>query len=275
MKSHERRTITYAIRRFSPERDKKPYWERFDVPVVPGMTVLEGLHWIKEHKGPSLAMRFSCRMGVCGSCGMLINGVPRLACNTQILHVTESLLTVAPLPNFRIIKDLVPDLMPLFDKHTHVMPHIVRDEDEEQMESTGEYFQSPEELVEYLQFSYCIKCACCMAACPTLATDDDYLGPQALPQSYRYSIDTRDTGFKQRVERVSASNGVSRCHYAGECSHVCPKGVDPARAIQLLKRRLVLDYLKLLKKKKPCKVLGKPEHADRREGIPDPPPYTV
>ncbi|MFH1760429.1 MAG: 2Fe-2S iron-sulfur cluster-binding protein [bacterium] len=116
--------IIFKICRYDPEKNNTPYWQDFKLHVKPGMTVLDGLHEIKGSEDQSLSMRYSCRMGVCGSCGMLINGRPTLACNTQILEVTGSVLTLAPLPNFNIIKDLVPDLTPMFEKHTAIMPNI-------------------------------------------------------------------------------------------------------------------------------------------------------
>jgi succinate dehydrogenase / fumarate reductase iron-sulfur subunit len=266
--------IIVNIRRFNPDKDPKPYFQEFKLDIAPGTTVLDALHTIKNTLDQTLAMRFSCRMGVCGSCAMLINGKPALACNTQVLHVADRVLTVAPLPNFGIIKDLVPDLSVLFKKHTDLDPYIKRGDEEEMMNPSGEFFQSPEELESYLQFTYCIKCGACMAACPTLATDKGYLGPMPLTQAHRYNTDTRDGGFEQRKNRVGSKDGAFKCHYAGECSNVCPKGVDPARAVQLLKKSLVLDYLRLLKKRPPCKPMPKSQN-ERRKEIPDAPAYTV
>jgi len=269
------REIIVYVRRFIPERDEKPRWQRYPLPLQSGMTVLDGLHRIKETQDASLAFRFSCRMGVCGSCAMLINGKPALACNTQISDVAGRVLALAPLPNFDIIKDLVPDLSPLFQKHISLQPHIQREDVAELDKPTGEFRQSPEELVRYLQFAYCIKCGLCMAACPTLATDPEYLGPMPLAQAYRYNTDSRDAGFHNRKEGAGTSHGVFRCHYAGECSNVCPKGVDPARALQLMKRDLVLDYLRLKRCRKPAAVQGPSAEAKRRTDVPAPPPHTV
>jgi succinate dehydrogenase / fumarate reductase iron-sulfur subunit len=268
------RNVVFMVRRYTPERDAAPYYQNFDVPVRPGMTVLEGLHYIKENLDQSLVWRYSCRMGVCGSCGMLVNGRPTLACNTQILDVATDRLALAPLPNFPILRDLAPDLVPMFEKHLSLKPFIVGDEAEIN-DPAGEYYQSPEDLEEYLQFSYCIKCGCCMAACPTLATDARYLGPMPLGQAYRYTADTRDRGRKERFAVAGAKHGAFRCHYAGECSRVCPKGVDPAKAIQHLKRQLVLDYLHLARKRKPCQKLHGPGALPRNPEIPDAPPFTV
>jgi len=267
--------VLFTIRRFNPEKDKKPYWQKYTVKVNPGMTVLDGLHQIKAEHDFSLAWRYSCRMGVCGSCGMLINGSATLACNTQILDVSDKVVTLAPLPNFNIIRDLVPDLSSMFDKHKKVESHLIRDDEEEMNNPTGEYYQSPQDLLDYLQFTYCIKCGCCMAACPTMATDSEFIGPQPLAQSYRYSNDNRDKGYERRKSVITENHGIFSCHYGGECSAVCPKGVDPARAIQLMKRKLFFDFLKLKKDSCAAEVLCKPEGVERNPDIPHPPEFTV
>ncbi|MFB3854491.1 MAG: succinate dehydrogenase/fumarate reductase iron-sulfur subunit [Vicinamibacterales bacterium] len=266
--------VVFRIRRFDPASDSQPRWEDYRLKWSQGLTVLDGLRKIKESLSPTLSWRSSCRMGVCGSCGMLINALPRLACNTQVSDI-GALVTVAPLPNFAIIRDLVPDLTPMLEAHRKLSPHILRDDAKEMAEPTGEFWQSPEEMEQYLQFSYCIKCGCCMAACPTYATDPTYSGPMPLAQAHRYNTDTRDGGFAHRRKALSGYEGPWRCHYAGECSRVCPKGVDPARAIQLMKRDLVLEYLGLAKRRCPSGIASKPAGVKRREGIPDAPAPTV
>lgn len=267
--------VTYHVRRFDPAKDTAPHWEDYRVDAPPGMTVLEGLWKIKETQSPTLAWRSSCRMGICGSCGMLINGSARLACNTQISELGTDRVSVAPLPNFDIIRDLVPDLTTMFDKHTALCPYLIRDDEREQENPTGEYWQSREELENYLQFSYCIKCGCCMAACPTLATKALYGGPMPLTAAHRYNTDSRDGGFSVRKKMLSGERGPWSCHYAGECSRVCPKGVDPAKAIQWMKRELVLDYLHLRKEKLPSDLAKKPAGIKRRPDIPEAPKPTL
>jgi succinate dehydrogenase / fumarate reductase iron-sulfur subunit len=213
------------------------------------MTVLEALHQLKAEQEPTLSWRSSCRMGVCGSCGMFINDLPQLACQTQVLHLGTDVVTIAPLPNYDNVKDLVPDLAPLIEKHAAVKPYIIYLDQIEIDTPTGEFIQTPDQREEFSQFTHCIKCGLCLAACPTVATDPLFLGPQALAQAYRYTADNRDCGMKDRLEAIDILHGPYQCHLAGACSQACPKGVDPAFGIQLLKRALVLDNIGFGKKK--------------------------
>ena len=267
--------VVFEILRYNPETDKTPVMKEYTVPVSKGMTVLDGLHWIKEHLEPGLAWRSSCRMGVCGSCGMFINGFPRLACNNQILHIHKSRIQIKPLPNYDIIRDLVPDLEGFFEKHRSVKPYLIRSDINEQNLPTGEYFQSTEELVNYIQFAYCIKCGLCLSACPTVATDERFTGPQALAQAYRYNADTRDEGNDDRLNAVFSNHGVPNCHFAGACSDVCPKGVDPSFAIQLLKKEMFLKTLKLGKAKKSVKLIPIIQEYKPGQNVPEAPKPTV
>lgn len=242
--------ITFRIRRYDPDKDAAPHWEEYKLNVHDGMTVLEALHEIKAEQAPTLAWRSSCRMGVCGSCGMFINNLPMLACQTQVLHLDSDVVTVAPLPNYDNVKDLVPNLEPLIEKHAAIKPFIIHTNPNEIDEPTGEFLQTPEQRDAYSQFTFCIKCGLCLSACPTVATDALFLGPQALAQAYRYTADSRDCGLKERLEALDVFHGPYQCHMAGACSQACPKGVDPALGIQLLKRTLVLDGFGFGKKEK-------------------------
>ena len=250
--------ITFKVQRYDPERDNKPHLQEFVVPTSHGMTVLDGLLYIKENLDSSLAFRTSCRMGICGSCGMLINNYPHLACHTQIEEFHSDTLTVKPLPNLPIIKDLVPELSNLFENHKSIKPFIIRCDKEEMETPTAEFSQTPEELDSFLQFTYCIKCGICVAACPTSASDSIFLGPQALAQCYRYCADSRDEGQQERFPMVDTDHGLWHCHLAGACSEACPKGLDPALAIQLLKRKLISKAIGFGKKQQPSQVIPPP-----------------
>jgi succinate dehydrogenase / fumarate reductase iron-sulfur subunit len=258
MTSDSTTQVTFKVQRYDPEQDGVIRFQEFTVPATHGMTVLEGLLYIKENLDSSLAFRTSCRMGVCGSCGMLVNDFPHLACHTQIEEFNSDKLTIKSLPNMPIIKDLVPDLTSLFERHQSMKPYIMRCDHEEMEKPSAEYAQTPEELNSFLQFTYCVKCGICVAACPTSASDKVFLGPQALSQCYRYCADTRDDGQGERLGLADTEHGVWHCHLAGACSEACPKGVDPAMAIQLLKRKLVSKAFKLGKEQKPASVVPPP-----------------
>lgn len=231
--------VKLRVQRFNPQSDRAPYFEDFAVEQRPGMTVLDALLQVRDYRDHSLGVRFSCRMACCGSCGMKINGKPGLACYTPIEELKSSQVVVQPMDNFPIIKDLATDLSGFFEKHSSLLPRIVRLDTQELDSPTHEYGMSDDELESILQFTYCIKCGLCTSSCPTVGTDSLFPGPQALAQAYRYTADVRDEGGKERYKILDTEHGVFRCHYAGSCSAVCPKGVDPALGIQLLKRHVM------------------------------------
>ena len=233
-KSSTSKTITLRIARFNPQKDSDTNFMDFTVNVEKWTTVLEAILDVKNHFDHSVAVRYSCRQATCGSCGMVINGRPRLACFTKVSELDSDVVTVEPMHNFPIIRDLAVRFDRLFDTHHKVKPYLIR-EDTEITSDTKEFLQSPEELEQFIQFSNCIKCGLCNSACPTMATDSSFVGPQALAQAYRYVADSRDKGKDSRLKIIDDSHGIWRCHFAGSCSQVCPKGVDPAMGIQLLR----------------------------------------
>lgn len=213
-----------------------PRMDTYLVPITKGMTVLDALLWVKEHTDPGLAFRYSCRMGICGSCGMLINGEPRLGCETQVADLGTAVVEVGPLPNYPVIRDVATDFRDFFSHHRRVKPFLIREENGSIDPVDREFLQTEEEKLAYSQFTMCIMCGLCDAACPVVATDSEFLGPQALAQAYRFAADTRDRGWPERTNAVDTPHGCFRCDLAGSCSAVCPKGVDPAMGVQLLKR---------------------------------------
>jgi len=229
------RSVMLRIERFNPETDREPQFAEFNVPYERWTTVLEAILEVKKHLDHSVAVRYSCRQATCGSCGMIINGRPRLACFTKISELDSDVVTVEPMNNFPIVRDLAVRFERLFDSHQKIKPYLIRPGDEEADCSTKELLQTPEEHERYIQFANCIKCGLCNSACPTMATDSSFVGPQALAQAYRYVADSRDGGRDERLRIIDESHGIWRCHFAGSCSQVCPKGVDPAMGIQLLR----------------------------------------
>jgi succinate dehydrogenase / fumarate reductase iron-sulfur subunit len=235
-----RKVVYLKVYRKNPKQGKSSHFDRFEVPVQRWTTVLDALLYAKSYLDKSIAIRYSCRMASCGSCGMKINGIPRLACYTKVSEINEDTITCEPLPNFPIIRDLVGDFSDFFDHHRAMEPFIhnqnsnIVDKD-----YLTESIQTPEDVEDYLQFSYCIKCGLCYSACPSVASDTKFPGPQALAQAYRYVADNRDDATQSRLNIVDSKHGIWRCHFAGSCSVVCPKGVDPALGIQLLRGHLL------------------------------------
>jgi len=230
--------ITLRVAKFNPSTDFEKKFMEFKIPVEKWTTVLEAILEVKKHFDHSVAVRYSCRQATCGSCGMIINGKPRLACFTKISELESDVVTVEPMNNFPIIRDLAVRFERLFDTHHKIKPYLIRD-DSEISTNEKEFMQSPEELEQYIQFANCIKCGLCNSACPTMATDSSFIGPQALAQAYRYVADSRDKGKDSRLKIIDDSHGIWRCHFAGSCSQVCPKGVDPAMGIQFLRGYLL------------------------------------
>ncbi len=230
--------VTLRISKFNPKKESSQKFIDFKVPYQKWTTVLDAILHVKQNLDHSIGVRYSCRQASCGSCGMKINGRPALACFTKIIELNSDVITVEPMNNFPIIRDLVVGFERMFSTHKKIKPYIIR-EDSEITPGTKEFLQTPEEVEKYIQFSNCIKCGLCNSVCPTMATDSSFVGPQALAQAYRYIADTRDKGKKDRLKIIDDSHGIWRCHFAGSCSQVCPKGVDPAMGIQLLRGYLL------------------------------------
>ena len=231
-------TRRLRIRRSNPSAGEAKSYSEFDVEAEPWTTVLDVILEAKKKADHSIGVRYSCRQATCGSCGMMINGKPRLACFTKVNELDGDTITVEPMQNFPVVRDLVVGFDRLFRSHHKIKPYIISDE-ADITEGVRETPQTPEELDRYIQFAGCIKCGLCNSACPTMATDSQFIGPQSLAQVYRYVADTRDHGKDERLKIIDDSHGIWRCHYAGSCSKVCPKGVDPAMGIQLLKGHML------------------------------------
>ncbi len=231
-------TITLKVAKYNPNTDHEKRWIDYEIPYKKWTTVLDVILEAKSLSDHSIGVRYSCRQASCGSCGMIINGKPKLACFTKISELNSNIVKVEPMKNFPIIRDLVVGFDRMFKTHKRLKPYLIRD-DSEITTKTSELLQTPEQLNNYIQFANCIKCGLCNSVCPTMATDSAFIGPQALAQAYRYVADNRDKGKDDRLKIIDDSHGIWRCHFAGSCSQVCPKGVDPAMGIQLLRGYLL------------------------------------
>lgn len=175
---------------------------------------------------------------------MTVNGEPKLTCGTFLTDYAPGPVRVEPLRNFPVVRDLVIEISDFMRKLPSVQPWIIREEHDPPSE--GEYLQTPAELDEYKQFSMCINCMLCYAACPVYGVDEDFLGPAAIALGQRYNLDSRDQGAHDRMDVLSAADGAWACTFVGECTAACPKDVDPAAAIQRYKLTAATTSLKAL-----------------------------
>jgi fumarate reductase iron-sulfur subunit len=235
-------SVTIRVQRYRPEEESEPSWQSYQVPLQREWMVLDALNYIKDHLDGTLSYRWSCRMGVCGSCGMTVNGEPVLTCATYLESLLPGPIRVEPLRGFPVMRDLIGDLSDFLEKLRRVKPWIVRAEKRDISE--GEYLQTPQELAKYDNYSMCINCMLCYAACPIYELEPHFIGPAAIALAQRYNLDSRDQGAKQRMDVLSEAEGIWSCTLIGECSTVCPKNVDPAGAIQRYKLEATADFFK-------------------------------
>src|SRR5579883_2373003 len=213
-------TITLQVARYRPEAETEPTFQEYQAPCRKDWVVLDALNYIKDKVDGTLSFRWSCRMGICGSCGMTVNGEPKLTCATFLTDYAPGPVRVEPLRNFPIIRA------------------------EEKPLSEGEYLQTPEEMDEYKQFSMCINCMLCYSACPVYGLDPHFVGPAAIALAQRYNLDSRDQGASERLDLLSDHTGIWGCTFVGECTKACPKSVDPAASIQRYKLKTALEWFK-------------------------------
>jgi fumarate reductase iron-sulfur subunit len=225
--------ITLRVSRYRPETDTEPTFSEYAVPLREDWAVLDALNYIKDELDPTLSYRWSCRMGICGSCGMTVDGDPKLTCGTFLVDHAPGPIQVEPLRNFPVIRDLVIEMTDFMHKLGSVRPWIIRDTSAD--DPAVELLQTPSELDDYKQYSMCINCMLCYSACPVYGLDSTFIGPAAIALAQRYNLDSRDEGQAERLDVLSDDEGVWGCTFVGECTRACPKGVDPAGAIQRAK----------------------------------------
>ncbi len=233
--------MVFRISRSAP--GDAPRVDTFEFGPPPGMTVLSALFHIQGNLDDSLAFRYSCRGAVCGSCAMLINGVPALACRTQVLGSQPKTqnpkpeITVAPLPNLPVLRDLVVDMTRFFDSYRRVQPYLQAALAQPEREN----LMDPKQVAELEAYTNCILCACCYGACPVVSESADpkpetqnqesFLGPAALAKLYRFAIDPRDRPESPRLGLADSPAGWWACKFHRRCNEVCPRGVPPNIAI--------------------------------------------
>lgn len=223
--------------------DANGRYEIYKVPQVANQTVLDVVTFVQRNIDPTLSYRFACRVGMCGSCAMTVNGRPRWTCRTHISKVlTNDRIEIGPLENLAVIKDLTTDMRPFFEKWQAAkgafVPSKTRADPPEEIRPATRIGFADDEAAE------CINCGVCYAACDTVTWDESYVGPAALNRAWALVNDTRDAGQKERLAAMSARGGCHACHTHQSCQAYCPQGLNPTASIASLKKHTVRAYLR-------------------------------
>jgi succinate dehydrogenase / fumarate reductase iron-sulfur subunit len=228
--------VKVKIRRFNPEKDRKPYWAEYRVEAEPTDRVLDLLVQIKGYQDGSLTFRRSCAHGVCGSDALVINGRNRLACK-ELVQDAGKHIAVEPLRGLPVIKDLAVDMEPFFRKYRSIMPFLINDEPAPYTER----LQTAKARARFDDTTKCILCAACTTSCPSFWANDSYVGPAAIVQAHRFIFDDRDRGAQARLALLAEADGVWRCRTIYNCVEACPRDIDVTRAIGDVKKLLLVE----------------------------------
>ncbi len=226
--------VKVKIRRFNPEKDRKPYWAEYTLDAQPSDRVLDLLVSIKENQDGTLTFRRSCAHGICGSDAMVINGRNRLACKVLVKDFGKH-VTVEPLRGLPVIKDLTVDMAPFFAKYRAIKPFLMNDEPPPYTER----LQSEAARERFDDTTKCILCAACTTSCPSFWASDSYVGPAAIVQAHRFIFDDRDHGAQVRLALLAEADGVWRCRTIYNCVEACPREIDITRAIGEVKKAIL------------------------------------
>src|SRR5512142_1314980 len=232
--------VTLKIFRYNPEVDKRGHYETYKLEAQPTDRVLDMLEYVKGYFDGTLSFRRSCAHGVCGSDAMRLNGQNRLACKTLVRDVGEK-ITVEPLLGLKVFKDLIVDMEPFFENYKKVLPYFINDTP---LPADGrERLQSPEQRARFDDTTKCILCAACTTSCPSFWGSDDYLGPAALVAAHRFVFDSRDQAAAERMQVITETSGLARCHTIYNCTMACPRDIQITKAISELKMASITGKL--------------------------------
>jgi succinate dehydrogenase / fumarate reductase iron-sulfur subunit len=227
--------VKVRVRRFNPEKDRRPYWADYRLDAQPTDRVLDCLTQIKDQQDGTLTFRRSCAHGICGSDAMVINGRNRLACKVLVRDLGKNIV-VEPLRGLPVIKDLTVDMEPFFARYRAIQPFLINDEEP----PFAERLQSPEARARFDDTTKCILCAACTTSCPSFWASDSYYGPAAIVQAHRFIFDDRDRGAQVRLAILSDGDGVWRCRTIYNCVEACPREIDVTRAIGEVKKAMLV-----------------------------------
>ncbi|MCK5719536.1 MAG: succinate dehydrogenase/fumarate reductase iron-sulfur subunit [Thiomargarita sp.] len=227
------------VQRYTPGKDKSPYFDNFKMEVETGMTILEVLRHIKNTQDSSLTFRAFCRSAICGSCAVKVNSDSVLACSTQLMPILKDFgkgsVTITPMSNMPIIRDLVVDIDPVIEKLAKMHPYLVENRERVPKALEQESLMSQKELEKFNVMTDCILCAACYSACSSVKTDSNYAGPLTIVKAYRYSADPRDNFSSMRIQ-AAMDQGLWSCVQCRKCIKVCPKDIRPADSIRNMRQ---------------------------------------
>jgi fumarate reductase iron-sulfur subunit len=235
------RLWSIEVYRGDPEQSPHGHMVLYRVPRLEKMTVLDALLYIQRYHDRSLAFRYACRLGMCGTCTVMVNDVPRWACRTSIERLGIAAIRIAPLRFLPVIKDVLVDYAPFFAKYRTAQAYFIPREARTEVAPIPPASRERRAIDPNLE---CITCGACYASCTMLAHDAEYLGPAALNRAFTLVRDSRDGERHERLAAVGGEHGCWRCHSLFSCTEVCPKHLHPTRAIQGLKRAIVVDWLR-------------------------------
>ena len=234
--------ITVSVQRSAPGKSGKTQFETHQIEVAEKASILDAVFALQRGPCPDLAFRFSCRVGMCGSCAMVVNGRERLTCSTLVKTVGDN-LRIEPLRNLPVVRDLAVDLKPFFAAYQRALPYFIPRGD---LDQNG-FYPIPHESAEWKAMEHqpqCIDCGSCYSACTLVTLRPGYLGPMALHRALNLIVDPRDKARSERLSIVAGESGAFRCHTLGNCREACPRGISPTRSIERLKRLAVSSFFK-------------------------------
>ena len=234
--------VTVSVQRSGPDAGARRRFETHQIEVAEKASVLDAVLALQRGPCPDLAFRFSCRVGMCGSCAMLVNGRERLTCSTLITTVGDR-LRLEPLRNLPVVRDLAVDLSPFFAAYQRAMPQFIPREDLDR----NDFYPIPHDSAQWKAMEHqpqCIDCGACYSACTLVTLNPRYLGPMALHRALNLIVDPRDQARAERLKIIASEAGAFRCHTLGNCRDACPRGISPTHSIQRLKRLATSDLFR-------------------------------
>jgi len=234
--------ITVVVQRYTPEAGAERRFETHRIEVAEKASILDAVFALQRGPCPDLAFRFSCRVGMCGSCAMVVNGREQLTCSTLINTIGDK-LRLEPLRNLPVVRDLAVDFKPFFDAYQRTIPHFIPRDDLD----PNDFYPIPHDSEEWKALDHqpqCIDCGACYSACTLVTLSRRFLGPMALHRALNLVVDPRDKARAQRLNIIAGETGAFRCHTLGNCKDVCPRGISPTHSIERLKRLATFDLFR-------------------------------